>query len=158
MGKNKYGNGRGGVDAWRAAPKRNGGRHRCQPPLSGFDRRASVPLHPEPLAWRPAARQTMRRGARRLDPAMVRSAPFRGPASPGKPFTISSEPLPKQSLFKAMDCISVPDRVRFNSWESLRSVIRLSVDFLVNPVRYLLASLATTLHVPAAFRLRLPMI
>jgi hypothetical protein len=27
----------------------------------------------------------------------------------------------------------VPDRVRINSWESLRSVIRLSVDFLVNP-------------------------
>lgn len=60
--------------------------------------------------------------------------------------------------FKAMDCFSVPDRVRFNSWESLRSVTRISIDFLVNSARYLLASLATTLHVPATFRLCRPMI
>ena len=33
------------------------------------------------------------------DPAMVWSAPFRGPASPGTPFIILSKLLPKQPLF-----------------------------------------------------------
>ena len=60
--------------------------------------------------------------------------------------------------FKAMDCFSVPDRVRFNSWESLRSVIRLSVALLVVPLRSRPASLATALLVPAVRRLRRPMI
>lgn len=41
--------------------------------------------------------------------------------------------LPKQSLSKRWTAFPVPDRVRINSWESLRSVTRLSVDFLVNP-------------------------
>jgi len=41
--------------------------------------------------------------------------------------------LPKQSLPKRWTAFPVPDRVRINSWESLRSVTRLSVDFLVNP-------------------------
>jgi hypothetical protein len=40
---------------------------------------------------------------------------------------------PKQSLSKRWTAFPVPDRVRINSWESLRSVTRLSVDFLVNP-------------------------
>ena len=66
--------------------------------------------------------------------------------------------LPKQSLSKRWTAFPVPDRVRINSWESLRSVTRLSVDFFVSPVRSLLASLATTLDVPAVFRLRRPMI
>ena len=61
-------------------------------------------------------------------------------------------------LSQAMDCFPVPDRVRVNSWESLRSVTRLSVAFLVDPVRSLPASLATTLDVPAVRRLRRPMI
>jgi hypothetical protein len=66
--------------------------------------------------------------------------------------------LPKQSLSKRWTAFPVPDLVRINSWESLRSVTRLSVDFLVSPIRSLLASLATTLDVPAAFRLCRPMI
>lgn len=66
--------------------------------------------------------------------------------------------LPKQSLSKRWTAFPVPDRVRINSWESLRSVTRLSIDFLVIPARSLLASLATTLNVPAVFRLRRPMI
>ena len=41
--------------------------------------------------------------------------------------------LPKQSRSKRWTAFPVPDRVRINSWESLRSVTRLSVDFLVNP-------------------------
>lgn len=41
--------------------------------------------------------------------------------------------LPKQSLSKRWTAFPVPDRVRINSWESLRSVTRLSVDFFVNP-------------------------
>jgi hypothetical protein len=41
--------------------------------------------------------------------------------------------LPKQSLSKRWTAFPVPDLVRINSWESLRSVIRLPVDFLVNP-------------------------
>lgn len=40
---------------------------------------------------------------------------------------------PKQSLSKRWTAFPVPNRVRINSWESLRSVIRLPVDFLVNP-------------------------
>ncbi|MBO9694845.1 MAG: hypothetical protein J7499_01475 [Sphingopyxis sp.] len=65
---------------------------------------------------------------------------------------------PKQSLSKRWTAFPVPDRVRINSWESLRSVIRLSVDFLAGPIRSLLASLATTLDVPAVRRLCRPMI
>jgi hypothetical protein len=65
---------------------------------------------------------------------------------------------PKRSLSKRWTAFPVPDRVRINSWESLRSVTRLSVDFLVSPIRSLLASLATTLDVPAVFRLCRPMI
>jgi hypothetical protein len=38
------------------------------------------------------------------------------------------------------------------------SVTRISIDFLVNSARYLVASLATTLHVQATFRLCRPMI
>ena len=41
--------------------------------------------------------------------------------------------LPKHSLSKRWTAFPVPDRVRLNSWESLRSVIRLSIDFFVNP-------------------------
>jgi hypothetical protein len=51
--------------------------------------------------------------------------PPRCPGSQGVPFTLAS---PCGSV-----SVSAPDRVRINSWESLRSVIRLSVDFLVNP-------------------------
>src|SRR3546814_9323061 len=40
---------------------------------------------------------------------------------------------PKRSLSKRWTAFPVPDRVRINSWESLRSVIRLSVDFLAGP-------------------------
>ena len=117
-----------------------------------------APPHPVPLFLRSAARKTMRCGARRNNPATVWSAPFRGPASPGKPFIILSEPLPKQSLFRSDGLHFLSDRVRLNSWESLRSVIKLSIDFLVNPARYLLASLATTLDVPVVCRLCRPMI
>lgn len=60
---------------------------------------------------------------RRNDPAMVRSAPLRGPASPGKPFIILSESLPKQSLFRSDGLRFLSDRVHLNSWESRRSVI-----------------------------------
>jgi hypothetical protein len=66
--------------------------------------------------------------------------------------------LPKQSLSKRWTAFPVPDRVHINSWESLCSVIKLSVDFLVGPARSLLASLATTLDVPAVRRLCRPMI
>ncbi|MDP3783189.1 MAG: hypothetical protein Q8Q79_09740, partial [Sphingopyxis sp.] len=66
--------------------------------------------------------------------------------------------LPKLTLSKRWTAFPVPDRVRINSWESLRSVTRLSVDFLVSPARSLPASLATTLDVPAVFRLCRPMI
>ena len=41
--------------------------------------------------------------------------------------------LSKHSLPKRWTAFPVPDRVRLNSWESLRSVIRLSTDFFVNP-------------------------
>lgn len=54
--------------------------------------------------------------------------------------------------------LSIPDRVRVNSWESQRSVIEPSVNFLAVPVRSRPAGLATTLSVPAARRLCRPMI
>ena len=66
--------------------------------------------------------------------------------------------LPKQSLSKRWTAFPVPDRVHINSWESLCSVIKLSVEFLVGPARSLPASLATTLDVPAVRRLCRPMI
>ena len=62
------------------------------------------------------------------------------------------------SAVRAMDCISCPDRVRLNSWESLRSVIRLSFDVLAGPVRSLPAGLATNPVVPVVRRLSRPMI
>ncbi|WP_152998766.1 hypothetical protein [Sphingopyxis sp. H115] len=66
--------------------------------------------------------------------------------------------LPKQSPSKRWTAFPVPGRVRLNSWESLRSVTWLSVAILVGPFRSLLASLATTLDVPAVRRLCRPMI
>ena len=74
--------------------------------------------------------------------------------SPSSSLLASTEAVTVQ----AMDCISCPGRVRFNSWESLRSVTRVSVHFFVVPARSLPASLATTLDVPAVRRLRRPMI
>lgn len=92
-----------------------------------------APRHPGPLLFRSAARKTMRCDARRNNPAMVWSAPFRGPASPEKPFIISSRASAETAaLQKRWTAFQLPDRVRINSWESLRSVIELSVDFLVN--------------------------
>ena len=85
---------------------RNGGRHRCQPPLSGPVPRPAIPLHPGPLLLRSAARKTMRCGARRNNPATVWSAPFRGPAAPGKPFIISSGRLPKRLPFSSDGLLS----------------------------------------------------
>src|SRR3546814_6788905 len=69
---------------------RNGGRHRCQPPLTGFA--LLVPFRFIPVRFsrdqRPAKRcVTASAGS---NPATVWSAPFRGPAAPGKPFIISS--------------------------------------------------------------------
>lgn len=54
---------------------------------------------------------------------------------------------------KRWTAFQLPGRVRFNSWESSRSVVRPSVDFVIDPVRSLQAGLATTLDVPAAHRL-----
>ena len=140
------------------ARKRNGGRHRCQPPLSGFIPRTA--LHTAPVCHpfgRPAAKRCVAACAGTIRRRFGRP-PFGG--RPHLKSPSSSRPcLCRNSCpFKAMDCFSVPGRVRFNSWESLRSVIKLSIEFLVNPARYLLASLATTLRVPAAFRLCRPMI
>jgi len=74
--------------------------------------------------------QNDRCDARRNDPAMVWSAPFRGPVSPEKPFIISSRASAETAaLQKRWTAFQLPDRVRINSWESLRSVIELSVDF-----------------------------
>jgi hypothetical protein len=90
---------------------------------------------------------------------MVWSAPFRGPASPEKPFIISSRASAETAaLQKRWTAFQLPDRVRINSWESLRSVIELSVDFLIEPVRSRPAGLATTLDVPAVRRFCRPMI
>ena len=158
MGKNKYGNGRGGVDAWRAAPKRNGGRHRCQPPLSGPAPRLATPpsSRSASLAISSPQNDALRRTPEQSGDGLV--GPLSGAGRTWKALHHLFLRLPKQSLSKRWTAFPVPDRVRINSWESLRSVTRLSVDFFVSPVRSLLASLATTLDVPAVFRLRRPMI
>jgi len=139
-------------------PIRNGGRHRCQPPLSGFCFQPLAPVHPDPLLLRSAARKTIRRRAHGTNPAAVWSAPFRGPAAPGKPFIIWSEPLPKQSLLSGDGLHFHSGRVRFNSWELLRSVTGVSVYVLVDPLRSLRVGLATILRVPVVRRLCRPMI
>jgi hypothetical protein len=88
-----------GFDARKTARTRNGGRHRCQPPLSGH-----VPPRLRFLSSRPAslAISSPNRtfcGAHRNNPATVWSAPFRGPAAP-ESSSSSSKHLSKQSLFQ----------------------------------------------------------
>ena len=117
-----------------------------------------APVHPGPLLLRSAARKTIRRRAHGTNPAAVWSAPFRGPAAPGKPFIIWSEPLPKQSLLSGDGLHFHSDRVRFNSWELPRSVTGVSVYVLVDPLRFLRVGLATILRVPVVRRLCRPMI
>ena len=146
-----------GQSTGRIARTRNGGRHRCQPPLSGILPVAARLPHPVPLLLRSAARKTMlatRSGAIRR---WFGRPPFGGRPhleSPSSSFLASVETV----AVRAMDCISCPDRVRLNSWESRRSVTRVSVHFLVVPARSLPAGLATCLPVPAVRRLRRPMI
>jgi len=152
----------GGRAAPRAAPKRNakrnGGRHRCQPPLSGFAPR--TPPHSIPVRFSCDQQPAKRCVAAHAGTIRRR---FGRPPFGGRPHLESpSSSLPglcrSSRRSKRWTAFPVPDRVRINSWESLRSVTRLSVDFLVKPVRSLLASLATTLDVPAVFRLCRPMI
>ncbi len=61
------------------------------------------------------------RGARRNDPATVWSAPFRGPAAPGKPFVILSEHLPKQPFLSSDGLLSISP-VGFTSTRGNRGV------------------------------------
>ena len=76
--------------AARAARTRNGGRHRCQPPLSGILPVAARLPSSRSASLAIGGPQNDACGAVRSYPAMVWSAPFRGPAAPGKPFIISS--------------------------------------------------------------------
>ena len=114
-------------------------------------------LHPGPLLLRSAARKTTLAARSGSIRRWFGRPPFGGRPHLESP---SSSPLAsaEASAVRAMDCISCPDRVRLNSWESLRSVTRVPVHFLVVPVRSLPASLATTLDVPAVRRLRRPII
>ena len=158
MGKNKCENGHCDASAWRGAPKRNGGRHRCQPPLSGFIPRTA--LHTAPVCHpfgRPAAKRCVAACAGTIRRRFGRP-PFGGRPHLESPSSSHPGVCRSVCLSQAMDCFPVPDRVRLNSWESLRSVIRLSVAFLVVPLRSRPASLATALLVPAVRRLRRPMI
>jgi hypothetical protein len=116
------------------ANKRNGGRHRCQPPLSGILPVAARLPHPGPPLLRSAARKTTlaaRSGAIRR---WFGRPPFGGRPhleSPSSSLLASAEAVAAQ----AMDCISYPARVRLNSWESRRSVIRYrSTSSSIRPV------------------------
>ncbi len=88
---------------------------------------ALPPAPSRPAVLRSANRQTRRRDARRNNPATVRSAPLRGPASPEGPS--SSRPASAEAVAfpERWSAFQSPDRVRFNSWEYPRSVIGLSV-------------------------------
>lgn len=142
----------------RAAHKRNGGRHRCQPPLSGPAPRLTTPpsSRSASLAISSPQNDALRRTPEQSGDGLV--GPLSGAGRTWKALHHLFLRPPKRSLSKRWTAFPVPGRVRINSWESLRSVTKLSVDFLVSPVRSLLASLATTLDVPAVFRLRHPMI
>ena len=114
-------------------------------------------LHPGPLLLRSAARKTTLAARSGSIRRWFGRPPFGGRPhleSPSSSLLASAE----ASAVRAMDCISCPDRVRLNSWESLRSVIRLSFDVLAGPVRSLPAGLATNPVVPVVRRLSRPMI
>lgn len=136
---------------------RNGGRHRCQPPLSGLAPVATIRFIPVRCSCdqQPAKRCVFAR-------AVAARRRFGRPPFGGRPHLENSSSSLLASAeaiaVQAMGCLPVLDRVRLNSWESLRSVIKLSFDFLVSPIRSLPASLATTLNVPAGRRLCRPMI
>ena len=117
----------------------------------------SVPLHPGPLLSRSAARKTTRRGARRNNPATVWSAPFRGPAAPGKPFIISSC-VRRAIAVQAMDCISCTRSGPYQLVGIATFRDQATGRFPRRSVRSLPASLATTLDVPVVRRLCRPMI
>ena len=88
------------------SPQRKWGPASLPPPTIRFRPRPGRPLHPEPLFWRSAVRKTLRRGVSRNDPAAVWPGPFRGPASPGKPFVILSGHLSKQLSFSGDGLLS----------------------------------------------------
>ena len=136
---------------------RNGGRHRCQPPLSGFAPRTSLHLIPFRFSCdqRPAKRcvaahaGTIRRRFGR--------PPFGGRPhleSPSSSLLASAEAVAVQ----AMDCISC---TRSGPHQLVGIAAFRDQDigrFPRQSVRSLLASLATTLDVPVVCRLCRPMI
>ena len=111
---------------------RNGGQHHCQPPLSGFIPRTALRTIPvrHPFGQQ-AANDASPRAPEQSGDGLV--GPLSGAGRTWKALHHLFLRLPKQSLSKRWTAFPVPDRVRINSWESLRSVTRLSVDFLVNP-------------------------
>ena len=115
------------------ARKRNGGRHRCQPPLSGPAPRLATPpsSRSASLAISSPQNDALRRTPEQSGDGLV--GPLSGAGRTWKALNHLFLRLPKQSLSKRWTAFPVPGRVRINSWESIRSVTKLSVDFLVNP-------------------------
>ncbi len=139
------------------ARMRNGGRHRCQPPLTGSAPR--TPPHFIPVRFscdqRPAKRcvaahaGTIRRRFGR--------PPFGGRPhleSPSSSLSASAETVAVQ----AMDCISCTRSGPHQLVGIATFRDQATGRFPRQSVRSLLASLATTLDVPVVCRLRLPMI
>src|SRR3546814_498767 len=134
---------------------RNGGRHRCQPPLSGF-----IPV--PSIRFIPARFSCDRRSAKRGGAAgtgTIRRR-FGRPPCGGRPHLENpSSSCPSfcrnSRSLKAMDCF--PDRsgsLQLVGIAAFRD--RVSVHVLVDPVRFLPVGLATTLRVPAVRRLCRP--
>ncbi len=141
----------------RIARTRNGGRHRCQPPLSGILPVAARLPSSRSASLAIGGPQNDACGAVRNYPAMVWSAPFRGPAAPGKPFIISSRVCrssrrPSDGLH-FLSRSGPPQLVGIAAFRD-----QVSVHFLVDPARSSPAGLATCLPAPAVRRLRRPML
>mgnify|MGYP003577527308 CR=1 FL=1 len=136
---------------------RNGGRHRCQPPLSGFAPR--TPPHFIPVRFSCDQRPAKRCVAAHAGTIRRR---FGRPPFGGRPHleSPSSSLLAYAEAFavQAMDCISCTRSGPYQLVGIATFRDQATGRFPRQSVRSLLASLATTLDVPVVRRLCRPMI
>jgi len=90
----------------RGPEMRNGGRHRCQPPLIRFRKFRHSSHHPRLVWLSPALPRMTDILSSPPGPAVDRSAPLRGPASPEMPFILRLAAVLQPSLTCCLVCIS----------------------------------------------------